>query len=250
VGALASPLVLLWLALGAATLLFFAWRQWRAALVGLLLTAGLWLAGQPALAWWAAAPLERAYFHATLEAAPAADAVVVLGGCHRPSAADFAGLDLTAGVDRLVAGAELARRGRAPALFVGGDGPPGTPMAGVSAGVAAWWRAWGLTNFPFATLGPVTNTRDEAVATAALARERGWRRVLLVTSALHLRRAEAAFRAAGVPVAPVACDFQVVRAPGGGPAWSVLPQAEAFQTLGAALHERVGFRVYRWRGWL
>jgi len=250
VGALVSPLVLVWLALGAATLLFLAWRQFRAALAGLLLTAVVWLAGQPPVAWWAAAPLERAYFAATLEAAPAADAVVVLGGCHRPSAADFAGVDLTGGADRLVTGVELARRGRAPLLFVGGDGPPGTPMADISARLMTWWRDWGLTNFHAATLGPVGNTRDEALATAALARERGWRQVLLVTSALHLRRAEATFRAAGVPVTPVACDFQVERGVGARPAWSVLPQAEAFQTLGAALHERAGHRVYRWRGWL
>lgn len=48
------------------------------------------------------------------------------------------------------------------------------------------------------------NTADEARSVAALARERGWRRVIVVSSKYHLRRAGFAFRreldAAGVEV--------------------------------------------------
>ena len=46
----------------------------------------------------------------------------------------------------------------------------------------------------------VHSTRDEAVAFAAMARTHGWRRVLLVTSPLHSRRACATVEQAGLPV--------------------------------------------------
>jgi uncharacterized SAM-binding protein YcdF (DUF218 family) len=46
----------------------------------------------------------------------------------------------------------------------------------------------------------VHSTRDEAMAFAAMARTHGWKRVLLVTSPLHTRRACATFETAGLPV--------------------------------------------------
>jgi len=46
----------------------------------------------------------------------------------------------------------------------------------------------------------VHSTRDEALAFAAMARTHRWRRVVLVTSPLHSRRACAAVEHAGLPV--------------------------------------------------
>lgn len=48
--------------------------------------------------------------------------------------------------------------------------------------------------------GPIRNTREEAMELARLARVRGWRRVLLVTDALHMRRAAHLCRAQGLEV--------------------------------------------------
>ena len=48
--------------------------------------------------------------------------------------------------------------------------------------------------------GPVGTTHDEAVAVARLARERGWKRAILVSDPSHLRRAAALFRKAGLAV--------------------------------------------------
>lgn len=52
------------------------------------------------------------------------------------------------------------------------------------------------------TLGGVLNTREEAERSRELVERRGWKWVLLVTSAFHMGRAEATFRRAGVPVHP------------------------------------------------
>jgi uncharacterized SAM-binding protein YcdF (DUF218 family) len=46
----------------------------------------------------------------------------------------------------------------------------------------------------------VHSTHDEAMAFAAMGRTHGWRRVMLITSPLHTRRACATFETAGLPV--------------------------------------------------
>ncbi|MGV3724453.1 MAG: YdcF family protein [Actinomycetota bacterium] len=99
-------------------------------------------------------------------------------------------------------------------------------------------------DYPVSLVGPIVNTRDEAVAATALARERGWDRVILVSHPAHMRRASETFKKAGLPVL-------CVPSPEGRYDLSLLRQPEdrltAFRDW---LHEEIGYRVYRLRGWL
>jgi uncharacterized SAM-binding protein YcdF (DUF218 family) len=93
-------------------------------------------------------------------------------------------------------------------------------------------------------VGPVRNTHDEAVAASGLARQQGWRRLAVVTSPLHTRRACATFERQGLAVLCRASDsrdysLNLRRAPG--------DRLEAFRDW---LYEAVGTRIYRVRGWL
>lgn len=93
-------------------------------------------------------------------------------------------------------------------------------------------------------VGPVNNTHDEATAVAALFRQHGWRRVLLVTSPLHSRRGAATLRRQGL---------EVLSSPAHETEFDVdnLDELdERLRSLGPILHERVGLVVYGWRGWL
>ncbi|HSH41759.1 MAG TPA: ElyC/SanA/YdcF family protein, partial [Arenicellales bacterium] len=76
--------------------------------------------------------------------------------------------------------------------------------------------------------------------------ERGWRRVLLVTSATHMRRAVLAFRHAGVEVTPVPTDFIAVDA-NAPEALSWIPSVEALMGTTHALREYLGRLWYRVR---
>ncbi|MFC4638559.1 YdcF family protein [Deinococcus hohokamensis] len=142
----------------------------------------------------------------TLSQAPVpADAIVVLGGgvqCGTSSQAPSSAA-------RLARGLALWRAGYAPLLTVsepsGLLGPPDCPR------LSALQRAQITALYPqtgpqVVTLPRVTTTRDEAARVQALARTRGWRRVLLVTSPSHSRRAAALFRAYGVPVVSVPAE--------------------------------------------
>ena len=55
---------------------------------------------------------------------------------------------------------------------------------------------------------PVQNTQDEAIAVAKLGAERGFNRVILVTSAFHMQRAQFLFEKAGLSVTSYPTDFR------------------------------------------
>lgn len=93
-------------------------------------------------------------------------------------------------------------------------------------------------------VGPVRDTHDEAVAATGLARQQGWRRLVVVTSPLHTRRACATFERQGLSIVCRASDsrdysLNLRRAPA--------DRLEAFRDW---LYEAVGTKVYRIRGWL
>lgn len=108
-------------------------------------------------------------------------------------------------------------------------------------------RAWVARFVPGAevlVVGPIRNSRDEAVALAALARQRGWRRALAVTTPLHTRRACAAIEREGLEVVCVAAvetryDLETLSR-----------STDRRAAFAPALHERLGLWLYRRRGWI
>ncbi len=143
-------------------------------------------------------------------------------------------------MSRLLKGVELVAEGRAPVLIVSELAPP-------SARYAPLARDWARRFAPraeVAAVGPVVNTRDEAAALARLFAQRGWKRVLAVTSPVHTRRAAATLEREGLAVVSVPSietryDLETLDRPG-----------ERLRAFGPILHERAGLVAYRWRGWL
>jgi uncharacterized SAM-binding protein YcdF (DUF218 family) len=75
------------------------------------------------------------------------------------------------------------------------------------------------------------------------------KRVLLVTSALHMERALAVFRSSGLDPIPAPTDYRVTVPERRSPAeW--LPAPDALSATHAALWERAGLLAYRLRGWV
>ena len=126
-----------------------------------------------------------------------ADAIVVLGGgVHCGSA----GLE-SSSVARLLGGLRLWQAGYAPVVTVseqsGIIGPRDCPKMSVLERDLIR-QLYGAGGPEVVTLTHVTTTRDEAHRVSVLARERGWQRVLLVTSPSHSRRTAALFAGYGV----------------------------------------------------
>lgn len=246
-----EPLSLVWLL----WTLWLGWAAWR---------RGLRLVLVPGLAWglfslitctplssWLMARLENRHPPIRQEALEPADAIVCLGGGIEPSLTEPSGLRLLRSADRLATALSLALADKAPVLVLGGAGyeHEGRLLSEADAVAAHLQRYPGLKT-EVHSLGVCAHTRDEAVKVAALARQRGWRRVLLVTSASHMPRAAAVFAKAGVPVAAVPCNFQSSFHRVGDIRWLHPPHAAAFEVYDSWFHEVVGIWVYRWRGWL
>jgi uncharacterized SAM-binding protein YcdF (DUF218 family) len=96
-------------------------------------------------------------------------------------------------------------------------------------------------------------TRENAVEARRLLDPLAARRILLVTSALHMPRAAALFRGQGFEVVPAPTDWLVVES---GPrsrlgvALSLLPNVESLAVTTRALREWLGLAVARTLGWL
>jgi uncharacterized SAM-binding protein YcdF (DUF218 family) len=245
-----EPLGMLWLAL----LALLAWRvyrrQWRRLFWPGGLAAVLFLFACTPLSPWLLASLERPYAGVDLAKVPPADAVVMLGGVLDPSPRDVFGFELNGAADRFVTAVEIVRRGKGRALLLGGSGPkPGEPGPSEAELLHRWLSAWGLTNAPVFLLGSCANTRDEALRTQALAKEHGWQRVIVVSSAWHLRRAEGVFRALDLPATCVGSDFEGSARLARPFRFRLSPSAVYLRLLDQYLHEQIGWGVYRLRGW-
>ena len=85
-------------------------------------------------------------------------------------------------------------------------------------------------------------TYENALYSAALLRARGINRVVLVTEAYHMLRAEAAFRRQGLAVIPTPCCYRTLQFHG---RWAdFMPQPSAVQHNEDCLHEWLGLVWY------
>ena len=192
---------------------------------------------------WLEAPWQR---RSAMEA-PQADAIVVLSGGRHPAPGP-ARLSEWHDPDRFLAGLDLFRAGKAPRLlFTGGASPfrPGQRPEGEHYLQEA--ALLGVPASAMASTPPVLNTADEAVAIRQLLPARP-SRVLLVTSAFHMLRAQRLFERQGMQVLPFPVDFQA-RGRWAGPLWrdpiQWLPSAWALDDSSRALRELLGRLVYR-----
>jgi uncharacterized SAM-binding protein YcdF (DUF218 family) len=94
-------------------------------------------------------------------------------------------------------------------------------------------------------------TSDQGVATHERARAikrllGSTNQILLVDSAMHLRRSVAAFKKAGFNVTPIPCNFQTSTDPWDLP--DFVPSAENFRASSEAVYEYTGLLMYWLRG--
>lgn len=212
--------------------------------------AVLWLGGWslPAVSNALRLSLEGRFANTPVAALPQADVVVVLGGGMGVGPPDWPYPDLGSAADRVWQGARILRAGKARWVIVSGGS---VPWSGERGSVAEATRALlvdlGVPAEAVLLEGRSLNTRQNALYSADLIRARGFQRVLLVTSALHMARALETFRAVGIEAIPAPTDFEVMPEPAHLLAW--LPDAEALAAGTRALKEYLGLWMYRWRGW-
>lgn len=187
-------------------------------------------------------PLEQPFL-APARCEDASVAVVLGGGISgRPrDATDFSVLNLASRrrVDRAV---EWWREGEGRLLVMQG-GAPYRNLPALAELMAAYARMQGV---PSGALRLETGSGDtwENAAGAAAMTPRLPRRVVLVTSMIHMRRAHEAFLRSGFDTCPLGTDRR--RLPSRIP-WALIPRTSALANTEVALHEWAGLAYYRLR---
>ncbi len=141
---------------------------------------------------------------------------------------------------RLWRAMELLAQGRTTRLVLSEIPPP----AGRYEPLARAWLSTFQLDRELIVIGPIENTRQEALGVGALCRARGFERLLVVTSPTHTLRACAAFECVGLSVVCVPAietQFDLENLP---------KPTDRVRAFGPVIHERLGLFVYRRRGWI
>ena len=227
-------------------LLGMAGRKHWAALSILSAIMILWVSSTSVFADFLLNSLERKYPAVTVEDLPGADAIVILGGMTRGIVPGTSISDLSGSVDRLFFGAKLYKANKAPVVIISGGGAQG--FVSEAEMMAGFVEALGVPLKDILLEQKSRNTYQNGVNTLLILKEQNLDRVLLVTSASHMKRAIAVFHSLGVSVIPAVTDFQVVEKESLLIDW--LPTADALRMTTGAIKEYVGWLYYSLRGWV
>ncbi len=172
-------------------------------------------------------------------AKPAGDVIVVLGGGATKDTPDVDGTgSLCAGpASRMLTAARLWRRLHIPVLLSGGQ-------VYEDSGPEAWigrrvLMGLGVPESDILMETESLNTTQNAIYTAAMLREKGFSRPILVTSAFHMPRSVLCFRKQGVEVVPYPADYQSNLQPRDFHYSRLRPQSDALSASAVVLQERL-----------
>lgn len=150
--------------------------------------------------------MEAPYAYISPSKARTADAIVLLGGGVQPSSIDYPRPTPRSANDRVRHAARLFKAGRAPVLVLSGGSSRQLFTSTEAEAMRELLLELGVPASAMLLEDRSMNTRENAAYTAELLRTRGIHRILLVTSAWHMARAEALFRAQGLEVIPAPAD--------------------------------------------
>ena len=199
---------------------------------------------------WLLQPLETRF--AVPELPERVDGIVVLGGGLSVATAAF-GLDnaFNGSGDRLIAAARLARRyPQAEILYSSGARWPADAAVSEADMAAELLADLGVAPERILREDRSRNTRENALQAFEVAAPQPGETWLLVTSAFHMPRAVACFRAVGWAALPYPVDRRL--APdlaGARSGWFGPNVLDGFGLMALAVREYVGLLAYRLAGW-
>ena len=107
---------------------------------------------------------------------------------------------------------------------------------------------WGIAPSRLIIEEQARNTRENATYSKEIAIQRGFAKVLIVTSAFHMPRAIECFGAVGMPVDTLIADYRAHERGDPFPK-NILPRASALLTSTEYFREIFGLYIYRWQGY-
>jgi uncharacterized SAM-binding protein YcdF (DUF218 family) len=157
-------------------------------------------------------------------------------------------LEFNEHVERILEGISLVRQGIADKLLiVGGSGNLFNRRLSEARVLRTFALEFGLNDEQVLTEEVSRNTYESAVKATEIIRTGRYRDLVLITTALHMPRAAAAFHKQGLFPDLYPVDFQ---SSGGGIALlSLLPSVRALDVMTYVVHELVGLVMYHLQGY-
>jgi uncharacterized SAM-binding protein YcdF (DUF218 family) len=241
-----SSIVLLLLVAGTVLLLSGRGIRWgrRMVVSGVML---MLICGFSPLGNWLSLPLEQRFERGAVPEDLAG--IIILGGFESIALTrDREQLAINEAAERLTEGILLAKaRPRAKVIFTGGDAAMNRPEKGGAADqVRQYLLAIGIAPERLVIEGASRTTHENALFLVPLLKPAPGRRYLLVTSAYHMPRSIATFRAKGFDVEPWPVDYRTT-------GWQDLTQPSTsmpggLMAVDTAFKEWVGLVAYRLSG--
>lgn len=179
--------------------------------------------------WWAASPLEMS------EAPRQADAIVVFAGGVGESGKAGGGYQ-----ERVKRASDLYHDGLAPHVIFSSGYVYAFQEAEIMKALA---EANGIPDSAIVLEERAANTYQNVVYSRDILRTRGWRRVLLVSSPYHMRRAMLTWHRA-------APDIEVAPVPVQQSQFYAHERGASLEQIRGLLQEYAAIAVYWWRGWI
>jgi uncharacterized SAM-binding protein YcdF (DUF218 family) len=199
----------------------------------------LWVWSSPWFLILFGGALERGYPPADVKTLPKADAIVVLGGGIGAPTPQTVYPELYGGADRGWHAARCYHAGRAPVIIFSGmgEGP----------GMKQFLMDLGVPSAKIILESESKNTYQNGLFTQEKLKTMKAKKIILVTSAWHMRRSVMTFKKIGVDVIPAGADYEALTtkgsfSPGMMSYW--LPNADCLNKNSAVLKEHIGYWAY------
>ena len=153
--------------------------------------------------------------------------------------------------DRLWQGIDLLKQGKVERLvFTGGTADLKQEKKREASYISAYIHQLGIADSLFITEEQSKNTYENALFTKVLFEQKGYnKRIILVTSAFHMKRAMGCFEKQGFEVIPYACDPLT-----NGEPLKIheyfLPSPQAMMGWEVIIKEWIGYFVYKTKGFV
>ena len=179
---------------------------------------------------------------------PPYDAVIVLSGMLSTPLAQQGYIEFSEAADRMLAGITLVQQGLGKTLLVsGGSGNLFDQHTSEARLLQVFALQLGLSADQVLVEASSRNTYENALHTANMLRAHQLHHTVLITSALHMRRAMAAFHRQGIFPDTYPVDY---RATDIVTPFSFVPSAACLEKVTAVLHELIGILAYRVQGYI
>jgi uncharacterized SAM-binding protein YcdF (DUF218 family) len=187
---------------------------------------------------------------------PEADAILVLSGGVLGRIPPRPTVEVAEAGNRVLYGAYLFRQHKAPHIICTGNvATGGIAPRPAAEDMAEFLELLGIPKDAIVTEIKSEDTHQHGVYLAPLFREKGYKRILLVTSAMHMPRSVGVFRrlCPGIEFIPAPTDFHTVQrlpTPWYRHLVALIPTPRSLLDFCEVEHEYLGIAYYKLRGWM